>query len=137
MRKMIPFILLITSLMFVSCSSGNTTKTNDLIGEDIATSAVAEIEERQLSTEPISNFYGSIEGCWGINPETGNSILCFSSPDSVFWVDPSVWCKYHIDGDTIIMETTDAVYFQGQIKIQDDSLFLSDFDYTWRYERYE
>ena len=133
MRKMILFI---TLLMFVSCNSSNTTRTNNLIGEDIATNAIAKTEEN-LSSENISNFYDSIKGCWGTHPETGNSILCFTGPDSVFWVDPSVWCKYHIDGDIIIMETTDAVYFQGQIKIHDDSLLLSDFDYTWRYGRHE
>lgn len=137
MRKIIPFILFTTSFMFVSCSFNNTTRTNDMIGEDIATNAIVETGEKQFSSEPISNFYDSIKGCWGIHPETGNSILCFTSPDSVFWVTPSVWCKYRIDGDTIIMETTDVVYFQGQIKIHGDSLFLSDLDYTWRYERYK
>lgn len=136
-KKILSILFFTTSLIFVGCSSSNATRTNDMIGEDIATNAIVETEKKQLATEPISNLSDLIKGCWGIHPETGNSILCFTGSDSAFWVDPSVWCKYRIEGDTIIMETTDAVFFQGQIKIHDDSLFLSDFDDTWRYERYK
>ena len=129
--------LFITLLLFVSCNSNNATKTSDMISESIVSEKIEETNNILLSSGENSNFYDSILGPWGTHPETGNSILCFTSHDSVFWVDPSVWCIYRIAHDTIIMETDGIVYFQGQIKIQDDSLVLSDFDCTWKYERYK
>lgn len=131
--------LLITLLLFVICSYyNNATRTNDdMISKSIVSEVIEEADNNLLSSGNNSNLQDSILGCWGTHPETGNSILCFTSSDSVFWVDPSIWCRYSISHDTIIMETDGAVYFQGKIKIQDDYLFLSDFDYIWRYERYE
>ena len=81
--------------------------------------------------------YDSLRGCWGINPETGNSILCFMENDSVFWVDPSLWCTYSIEDDTITMLQDTTVYFRGQIEYRNDTLFLGDSDFVWKYERYK
>lgn len=81
--------------------------------------------------------YDSLQGCWGVHPETGNSILCFMENDSVFWVDPSRWCTYSIEDDTITMMQDTTVYFRGQIEYRNDTLFLSDSDFVWKYERYK
>lgn len=78
-----------------------------------------------------------IQGCWGVHPETGNSVLCITAPDSLFWVDPSLWCKYSIKNDTITMLLDTFVYFEGRIEYRDDSLILSNSDFTWVYERYQ
>ena len=84
-----------------------------------------------------ANFpYDSILGCWGTHPETGNSILCFEINDSVFWVDPSLWCTYSIENDTITMLLDTLVYFKGRIEYRNDTLSISDDDFTWNYERY-
>ena len=81
--------------------------------------------------------YDSLQGCWGTHPETGNSILCFMENDSVFWVDPSLWCTYSIEDGTITMLQDTSVYFRGQIEYRNDSLFLRDSDFVWEYERYK
>ena len=81
--------------------------------------------------------YDSLQGCWGTHPETGNSILCFMENDSVFWVDPSLWCTYSIEDDTITMLQDTSVYFRGQIEYRNDTLFLRDSDFVWEYERYK
>ena len=81
--------------------------------------------------------YDSLQGCWGTHPETGNSILCFMENDSVFWVDPSRWCTYSIEDDTITMMQDTTVYFRGQIEYRNDTLFLRDSDFVWEYERYK
>ena len=81
--------------------------------------------------------YDSLQGCWGIHPETGNSILCFMENDSVFWVDLSLWCTYSIEDDTITMLQDTTVYFRGQIGYRNDTLFLGDSDFVWKYERYK
>ncbi len=81
--------------------------------------------------------YDSLQGCWGTHPETGNSILCFMENDSVFWVDPSLWCTYSIEDDTITMMQDTAVYFRGHIEYRNDTLFLRDSDFVWEYERYK
>lgn len=57
--------------------------------------------------------------------------------DSVFWVDPSLWCTYSIENDTITMMQDTAVYFRGQIGYRNDTLFLGDSDFVWKYERYK
>jgi hypothetical protein len=77
-----------------------------------------------------------IKGCWGVFPETGNSVLCFEDNDSVFWVDPSVWCTYAIENDTITMWQDTFEYFRGRIEYRNDSLFLSTHDFTWEFGRY-
>ena len=79
----------------------------------------------------------SLQGCWGTHPETGNSILCFMENDSVFWVDPSLWCTYSIEDGTITMLQDTSVYFRGQIEYRNDTLFLRDSDFVWEYERYK
>ena len=79
----------------------------------------------------------SLQGCWGTHPETGNSILCFMENDSVFWVDPSLWCTYSIEDGTITMLQDTSVYFRGQIEYRNDTLFLCDSDFVWEYERYK
>ena len=81
--------------------------------------------------------YDSMQGCWGTHPETGNSILCFMENDSVFWVDPSLWCTYSIEDGTITMLQDTSVYFRGQIEYRNDTLFLRDSDFVWEYERYK
>ena len=134
MRKI---FLLINLLLFVICNSNNATKTSDMISKSIVSEKIEETSNILLSSGKNLYFQDSILGCWGTHPETGNSILCFTSYDSVFWVDSSIWCRYRIEHDTIIMETDGIVYFQGQIKIQDDHLVLSAFDFIWRYERHE
>ena len=80
-----------------------------------------------------------IKGCWGVFEETGNSVLCFEDNDSVFWVDPSEWCTYTIENDTIIMWQDSFEYFRGRIEYRNDSLFLSndDLDFAWAMERYQ
>lgn len=57
--------------------------------------------------------------------------------DSVFWVDPSLWCTYSINDDTITMLQDTAVYYRGQIEYRNDTLFLIDSDFVWEYERYK
>jgi len=81
-------------------------------------------------------LFDSIKGCWGVHPETGNSILCITGPDSLFWVDPSLWCTYTLEDDTITMLQDTFVYFKGHIELRNDSLILSDSDFTWQYERF-
>lgn len=67
-----------------------------------------------------------LNGCWGTDSETGNSIFCFTSPDSVLWVDPLLWCKYEIIRDSIIMMVDDLLYYQGHIKCRPDTVILED-----------
>ena len=80
--------------------------------------------------------YDSIQGCWGTHPETGNSILCFVNNDSVFWVDPSLWCTYSIENDTVTMLLDTLVYLKGRIEYRNDTLLISDNDFVWKYERF-
>lgn len=80
--------------------------------------------------------YDSIHGCWGTHPETGNSILCFVNNDSVFWVDPSLWCTYSIENDTVTMLLDTLVYLKGRIEYRNDTLLISDNDFVWKYERF-
>lgn len=80
--------------------------------------------------------YDSIQGCWGTHPETGNSILCFMGKDSALWVDPSLWCAYTIENDTITMLLDTFVYFSGRIEYRNDTLFLNENEFNWEYERF-
>ena len=123
--------------MFAACNSNSTAMMNEMGESCTVSETIARGGGNTLSSGLKPNFFDSIKGCWGTHPKTGNSILCFTSPDSVFWVDPSVWCNYRIVGDSIIMEIDGMVYFQGEIGIQDDSLFLKDFDQTWMFEKFE
>ena len=93
--------------------------------------------QESATTRQMVFPYDSLRGCWGINPETGNSILCFMENDSVFWVDLSLWCTYSIEDDTITMLQDTTVYFRGQIGYRNDTLFLGDSDFVWKYERYK
>ena len=93
--------------------------------------------QESATTRQIDFPYDSLRGCWGIHPETGNSILCFMENDSVFWVDPSLWCTYSIEDGTITMLQDTSVYFRGQIEYRNDTLFLRDSDFVWEYERYK
>ena len=93
--------------------------------------------QESATTRQIDFPDDSLRGCWGKHPETGNSILCFMENDSVFWVDPSLWCTYSIEDDTITMLQDTTVYFRGQIEYRNDTLFLSDSDFVWKYERYK
>ena len=81
--------------------------------------------------------YDSIQGCWGTHPETGNSVLYIGDNDSLFWVDPSLWCSYAIENDTITILSDTFVYFRGRIEYRNDTLFFSDSDIAWEYERYK
>ena len=93
--------------------------------------------QESATTRRMDFPYDSLQGCWGIHPETGNSILCFMENDSVFWVDPSLWCTYSIEDDTITMLQDTSVYFRGHIEYRNDTLFLGDSDFVWKYERYK
>ena len=77
-----------------------------------------------LLTDSVS--FELLQGCWGTDSETGNSVLCFTTTDSVLWVDPLLWCKYEIIKDSIIMTVDDLLYYHGRIKYRSDTLFLED-----------
>ena len=100
-------------------------------------SNVDEQSQESVTARQMDFPYDSLQGCWGTHPETGNSILCFMENDSVFWVDPSWWCTYSIEDDTITMLQDTSVYFRGQIEYRNDTLFLRDSDFVWEYERYK
>ncbi len=102
-----------------------------------ATKNIDEHTPESATSRHVDFPYVSLQGCWGTHPETGNSILCFMENDSVFWVDPSLWCTYSIEDDTITMLQDTSVYFRGQIEYRNDTLFLSDSDLVWKYERYK
>ena len=100
-------------------------------------SNVDEQSQESVTARQMDFPYDSLQGCWGTHPETGNSILCFMENDSVFWVDPSLWCTYSIEDGTITMLQDTSVYFRGQIEYRNDTLFLRDSDFVWEYERYK
>ena len=100
-------------------------------------SNVDEQSQESVTARRMDFPYDSLQGCWGTHPETGNSILCFMENDSVFWVDPSLWCTYSIEDGTITMLQDTSVYFRGQIEYRNDTLFLRDSDFVWEYERYK
>ena len=117
-------ILILGVLLFVSCGQ----------------KAINDADS--LTQEPVTPHqsdlpYNSIKGCWGTDPETGNSILYIGDNDSLFWVDPSLWCTYYIENDTITILSDTFVYCRGRVEYRNDTLFFSDSDYSWEYERYK
>lgn len=118
--------VLIMFFLIVGCVSTNKEITNVLFSKtDFCT------------TNEETAFNNSIIGCWGNHIETGNSILCITDTDSLFWVDPSLWCTYSINNDTITMNIDTFIYFQGRIEIRNDTLILMNSDFSWEYERYK
>lgn len=88
------------------------------------------------STYSVLSF-NTIKGCWGTDAETGNSIFCITSPDSLFWVDASLWCYYTIENDTITMMSDDWIYYIGRISYKNDTIILSNDESSFSYERYQ
>jgi len=118
--------VLIMFFLIVGCVSTNKEISNVLFSKtDFCT------------TNEETAFNNSIIGCWGNHIETGNSILCITDTDSLFWVDPSLWCTYSINNDTITMNIDTFIYFQGRIEIRNDTLILMNCDFSWEYERYK
>ena len=117
-------ILILAVFLFVGCGQKATSDADEQSQESVASCRMDFPKD-------------SLQGCWGTHPETGNSILCFMENDSVFWVDPSLWCTYSIEDGTITMLQDTSVYFRGQIEYRNDTLFLRDSDFVWEYERYK
>ena len=117
-------ILILVVFLFVGCGQKATNDADSLTQEPV--------------THHQSDFpYDSIKGCWGTDSETGNSILYIGDNDSLFWVDPSLWCTYYIENDTITILSDTFVYCRGRVEYRNDTLFFSDSDYSWEYERYK
>ena len=117
-------ILILVVFLFVGCGQKATSDADSLTQESVT---------RHQSDFP----YDSIKGCWGTDSETGNSILYIGDNDSLFWVDPSLWCTYYIENDTITILSDTFVYCRGRVEYRNDTLFFSDSDYSWEYERYK
>lgn len=117
-------ILILGVLLFVGCGQ-------NAINEDDT------LQQETVIPHQKGFPYDSIQGCWGTHPETGNSMLYIGDNDSLFWVDPSLWCSYAIENDTITILSDTFVYFRGRIVYRNDTLFFSDSDYSFEYERYK
>ncbi len=126
MPNMKDILLFVVLAVFCGCVSFNKENTNDALPDTAFCAANSK-----------TAFNDSIFGCWGNHPETGNSILCITSRDSLFWVDPSLWCTYRINNDTITMTVDTFVYFQGRVEFRNDSLLLKSDDFTWEYGRFK
>lgn len=91
--------------------------------------------EEPRMTRPIPQ---EMRGNWGIDSETGNAILYVPDEgDSLLWVDPLLWCRVEIVGDSIRMLYLEdgAPYFQARFELSDDTLTLIDEDHVFRYGR--
>lgn len=108
---------------------------NSIVVLFIMTALFAGCGSQHITVGQDYSLLGKIMGLLGVFPETGNIVFCFENNDSVFWVDPSVWCTYTIENDTITMWHDTYEYFRGRIEYRNDSLFLGDNDFTWEFER--
>lgn len=126
MSNMKDILLFVVLAVFCGCVSFNKVNTNDALPDTAFCAANSK-----------TAFNDSIFGCWGNHIETGNSILCITDTDSLFWVDPSLWCTYSINNDTITMNIDTFIYFQGRIEIRNDTLILKSDDFTWEYGRFK
>ena len=80
------------------------------------------IKDQQVDNNPDSLLLGR----WGIDLETGNCIFWIIK-DSIFFVDPLLWCTYKLEKDTIIVFIdNDFEFFKAQYMIIGDKLILKD-----------